>query len=643
MRLPTTSWSRLPFVCAVFVMLAAGALTRAGPASAATLVVKNTNNAGPNSLRAAVMAANADPASDRIRFAIPGTGGHVITLTTPLPTITQPVVIDGRSQPGFAGSPLIQIDNGTGDTSAVGLDFEVDSSKVLALSVTHFGTGIRFRAGDGNRVAGSWIGIDLAGVQAANYDGILITGSSSSNVIGGTDPADRNLIGGNNVAGVSIDGDGTTKNLVEGNYIGAVLGATPNFYGAELSGGTTGNHVGGTGAGQGNVISGNSRRGVDLEGAGTTGNAIQGNLIGTSPSGRRGLGNEVGIWIDDHADANTIGGTTAGAGNVVSAGTEGIQVFGSKNLIAGNDVGTDVTGSQPLGNSSVGIQVVGSANTIGGTTAAARNVVAAEEWGIAVDGSKNTVEGNYVGVDAAGTAPLRNAVGIYVHGAGTTIGGTDAGAGNVVSGNAGDGIEVDGGGVKIEGNLIGPDPSGTVLLGNGGNGVAFSKPAADNVVGGTAAAAANTIAGNVGWGVLVDGTGGSANGNAILGNPIYLDGGGISFKSGGNDSQPPPGIASVTSHGAKTDIAVNVYGKPSAVLRVEVFASPVCTAPDFGAGKEPLAAVSAPIGASGQGSVTVSVPKLPSDTGVSATATNNPASDGLPRDTSPFSPCVAAP
>src|SRR5207253_6892986 len=109
-------------------------------AHAATFPVTNTNDSGGGSLRDAIASANAAPGADTITFGVTGT----ISVTSgPLPAVTDPVVIDGRTAPGFTGAPLVQVDNGTGNSSAIGLEISAGASEVRALSVTDFGTGIQ--------------------------------------------------------------------------------------------------------------------------------------------------------------------------------------------------------------------------------------------------------------------------------------------------------------------------------------------------------------------------------------------------------------------------------------------------------------------------------------------------------------------
>jgi hypothetical protein len=218
----------------------------------------------------------------------------------------------------------------------------------------------------------------------------------------------------------------------------------------------SGTTIGGTTSGARNVISGNDGEGVIIDGAGTSGNTVSGNYIGIDASGTAALGNQSdGIEIQGDASNNTIGGTSAGARNVISAnGDAGVEIDedATGNSVLGNDIGTNAAGTSALGNVSDGVEINDRAfnNTIGGTTVEARNVISGnggagiEFFGIATTG--NMVLGNYIGTDKDGSLPLGNGsqgVIISTGASGNTIGGTSAGAGNIISGNNGAGIEID--------------------------------------------------------------------------------------------------------------------------------------------------------------------------------------------------------
>ncbi len=177
----------LALVCTASVLAWVSAAAGAG----VIFVVKNLADAGTGSLRDAITKANANAGKDTIVFKITGT----ITVATPLPAITDPVVIDARTISGFAGTPLIRIDNGTGSSSAIGLDVTAGSSKIGGLDITSFGEGIVLETGGTNTIVGNWIGIDTSGAAAGNsVAGIAIRGSSAGNTIGGLSTAARNVV-----------------------------------------------------------------------------------------------------------------------------------------------------------------------------------------------------------------------------------------------------------------------------------------------------------------------------------------------------------------------------------------------------------------------------------------------------------------
>ena len=406
----------------------------------------------------------------------------------------------------------------------------------------------------GNLVQGNLIGTAAGGggPRPNSGAGVRISAGATDNTIGGTTAAERNVISGNTLDGVAVSDLGTSRNVIQGNFIGVNAAGTAALAngdaGVDIEAGASGNVVGGTVPGAGNVISGNAVNGVELNGAGTTGNVVAGNTIGLNAVGDTAVANGLsGVMLID-ASGNTIG--VAGAGNVLSGNIQdGITGFRSNgNLIEGNYIGTDATGSIGRGNVEDGIYFEDSSNnTIGGTTPAARNVVSANGWsGITLwgAGSGNVVQGNYVGTDATGIAPLGNGEqGVLVVTSGPdTIGGTATGAGNLIAhngssgpgwdgvaimagaghlvlgntihSNSGDGLHVEGSDTIIAGNYIGTDASGTAGLGNSAWGVHLASDF--NRVGGTGAGEGNVIAGSGIDGIFID----ASNGNVIQGNYI---------------------------------------------------------------------------------------------------------------------------
>ena len=283
---------------------------------------------------------------------------------------------------------------------------------------------------------------------------------------------------------------------------------------------SNGNTIGGTAAGAGDIISTNTVEGVYMAGSA---NLIEGDRIGTNAAGSAALANSTGVLIT--GANNTVGGTAAAAGNVISGNSSsGIYLDGSAatgNLVEGNLIGTNAAGSAALANGT-GVSITGSNNTVGGTTAAAANIISGNSSiGVYIAGSAGTgnlVEGNYVGTNTASGSGLGNSTGVLITGANNTVGGTAAGAGNIISGNSSSGIYLDGStatGNLVEGNLIGTNAAGSAALANG---TGVSITGSNNTVGGTTAAAANIIAGNSSIGVYIAGSAGT--GNLVEGNYV---------------------------------------------------------------------------------------------------------------------------
>jgi CSLREA domain-containing protein len=542
------------------------------------------------SLREAINAANANAGSDTIAFDIPlnatreMTATHLlkgydldragrpeaaqtIFLETLLPPITDPVVIDGTTQPGFAGEPIIEL-NGDNIREAFfqpgeqvilnGLVITGGSSTVQGLVINRFqGNGIVLQSNN-NLIQGNYIGTDLECLSQSRmgnaWSGIVIE-NASNNTIGGTEPAARNIISANLRHGILINGTAATGNVIQGNYIGLNkfgtgvdvernpgLGNSVN--GILIEGGSN-NTIGGTEAGAANIISANTAGGIVISNREATGNLIQGNLIGTDTTGMMRLGNNGGGIIIRNAPGNTIGGTVEAARNVVvnNAGN-GIFIEGSGatgTRIVGNYIGLNASGTDAHGNSGSGIIISESTeNIIGGTEGLSRNVIAGNGGsGIRIDGSNataNSIQGNFIGTDATGSIGLGNqGSGILIHfSPHNTIGGTTTEARNVISANQAHGIMIDGSSAsnnEIRGNYIGTDVKGTGDLGNAQDGVIIIR-ARNNIVGGSEPNAQNVIANNRRNGINLQGS--TAEGNRVQGNAIGTDASGTARMGNAN-------------------------------------------------------------------------------------------------------------
>jgi len=323
------------------------------------------------------------------------------------------------------------------------------------------------------------------------------------------------------------------------------------------------NTVGGSTAAERNVISG-SGTGVYIAHSGTDGNVVKGNYIGTNASGTAAVPNDmVGVVINQGAQNNTV------EGNVISGTLHDTVIIGDSgtdgNVVKDNYIGTNAAGTGPIPNGGWGVGIVDSAqnNTVEG------NVISGNgTCGVAIGGTGttgNVVKGNYIGTNAAGTGPISNgAQGVNIAGDahGNTVGGSTAGERNVISGNQWSGVEITAGanGNAVKGNYIGTNASGTGSIPNGGRGVFIGGGCHSNTIGGTASGEGNIIAFNTEDGVQVDGA--ATTGNAIRGNSIHSNGGkGIENTDGGNEELTPPAITGFGSvmGTACPNCAIDIY------------------------------------------------------------------------------------
>ncbi len=338
---------------------------------AAEFVVSQTGDGGPGSLRQAILDANGHLGADRIVFNIPAPGVQRIDVgSNPLPVITDSVTIDGYTQPRAAANTLavgndavilieIRRTHSASETDREnydGLVLNASNCTVRGLSLTGFlrgggykqvalGVGIFAGGGGGHVMEGNFIGVPPdgfstteAGQSLSNLFGIR--SESPNNRIGGTSPAARNVISGNRIEGILVRGAGT---VIQGNYIGTDASgsrAVRNLSGVQLFVGVnvTGCLIGGTAAGAGNVISGNAIAGVQMGNA--SGVTIQGNFIGTSATGLDPVPNAKGIEMFGSSQ-NLVGGLDANAGNLIAFNvSNGISIreSGTGNRILSNRI-----------------------------------------------------------------------------------------------------------------------------------------------------------------------------------------------------------------------------------------------------------------------------------------------------------------
>ncbi|HEY0160346.1 MAG TPA: hypothetical protein VGF28_23875, partial [Thermoanaerobaculia bacterium] len=307
------------------------------------VAVTTASDFAAGSLREAIQLANSGACGSpcNITFDILPAGAYVLQLTTRLPAIEVPVILDGESQDGFTGTPIIAID---GDlfTGSTGLEFTGGSSTLRGFILNNLGGAAVQLDSDDNTVQNCWIGTNLTGTTAA-ANGTGITVSGNNNVIGGNVASARNVISGN-TTGIRLH-DTASGNSIAGNYIGTNVSgnaAVPNATGILLNDEASGNTIGGATTADRNVISGNTGVGIKLAssvlvvgsatGIGVNGavistvnnNLIKGNYIGVAADGVTSLGNGTGVELGDAAVSNHIG--LSGNGNVISGnGTAIIQ------------------------------------------------------------------------------------------------------------------------------------------------------------------------------------------------------------------------------------------------------------------------------------------------------------------------------
>ena len=435
-----------------------------------TFTVTNNADSGTGSLRWAITQSDNTPSTaakpNVINFNLGGTGlvasQRTISVLSQLPTITQPVTLNATTEAGYVGLPIIGLDGTQAGPSAIGLDIQSNHVTVKGLDVTDFNSGgILIDSSAYQNLAfvdtltNDWVGLNLAANVAGNGTfGVELRDGAFSNTL------TNDVVAGNTYNGIVITGS-SNNNVVQGSFIG-----TDNT-GVDVvddPGNSLGNGVRG-GGGSGVVINGGS----------------SGNLIGgTTTATRDDINNNesYGVYIVG-ANSNKVEGDVIDRNN-----GPGVAIVGSSyTTVSGDDIGTDASGTERtdvngnfLGNATDGVLIDGGAlhNTVGGTTTAARNLIAnSAQWGVYLSDSgtsDNLVEGNYIGTNAAGTAALPNGYnGLdIVSGASyNTVGGTTAGARNVISGNAVNGVVIAFSGASVnlvEGNYIGTNAAGTAAL-----------------------------------------------------------------------------------------------------------------------------------------------------------------------------------
>lgn len=484
-----------------------------------TTTVINTNDNGAGSLRQAIYDINTSAPPNTVNFNIPGAPPLVIALTSALPNVLQSVLIDGASQPGYGGIPLVWLDGSVLSFPNVGLNLVASNITVRGLVVDQFPNhGIQISR-DSNTVEACYV---------INNGANGIQSYMSYHMIGGTNASSRNFISGNAQDGIAIQGVfGASNVVISGNYIGLnptnllVADRMPNGgHGIYVENAADNRILGSLPAQQ--VISGNVDDGIRINGTNATGNRITGNHIGTDSTGNLAMSNGVGIVIFN-APYNVIGGTNASDRNVISGNAgSGVEIWNTHDTeVRGNYIGLRVSGSGAISNARYGVYIDSAP-----TNRIAGNVVSGNgSAGIVLNGTGSTgnrVEGNRIGLDAIGAAAPNGLHGVWLfHAPGNTIGGTGAVSRNEIVKHSEVGIYIQGSGARgnlVEGNWIGLTTNGTVA-GNG-TGVHISG-APGNTIGGPGPSYRNIISANVLDGIKISNPG--ATGNVIAANHIGTD------------------------------------------------------------------------------------------------------------------------
>jgi len=537
----------------------------------ASFTVTTLDDSGAGSLREALQGVNATApgTANTISFAVTGT----IVLASDLPDIVRPVaIVAGIAATG--NPPTVGIDcNGN-----AGLVFDIGSqgSQLVGLAIGDAsGAGVTLNAGN-ILLNNNFIGLALDGSPAGNSgDGVLVAASSSGNQIG-TNPENialseagepttavtSNVISANGGHGINLQGsDGNTivSNQIGTNVAGtAAIGNAGN--GIHLTAGADGNVIGGAYAGYnsdgeqnnptgnkgtaadivivapplGNLVSGNGGDGIRID-SNSTGNTLFGNYVGTTASGTAALGNQGdGVAIID-SDLNSLHGCQVVDNpfiyyNVVSGnGGNGIVVTNSDHVtIRANFVGLGADNATVVANGNDGVLINGtSQNTQVGGVIPLGNVIAGNANNgieVADTASGFSTLNTFAGITAFfGAAPNGNN-GILI----TSTGGNQTIQTNVISGNVNNGIEISGNAsdVTIVPNIIGLDTRGDGILANGGNGILITGTAHDIVVANqdvesnASVIRQNTVSGNGQYGIVIAG---SAYNNTIADSAIGTD------------------------------------------------------------------------------------------------------------------------
>ena len=351
-----------------------------------------------------------------------------------------------------------------------------------------------------------------------------------------------------------------------------------------------------------------------------SGCSIEGNFLGTSTDGLTNVTDDGnGIYIDNGQN-NTIGGNTPSDRNVILGG---ITIMGSNatdNVIAGNYIGTDKTGTVALSKNSPGVQIIqgASSNTIGGEYTSYRNLISGN-WmhGIWISDSgveHNNIFNNFIGTDASGENKLPNTFsGVYIADSAkyNFVGQIDAG--NVISGNTYEGVVIENcSNNLVRGNYIGTDITGNLNLGNGSYGVFIFNNSPNNMIGGDGEDSGNIIAFNSSSGIIVNGN--TSKENLISRNSIYQNGLlGIDLNQDGYTNENDLNDEDEGANGLQNYPEINtaqvsdslivtgvLYSKPNKAYKLQFFVNDSTKQSGYGEGQTFIGEILTPLGPTAQ-------------------------------------------
>jgi len=498
------------------------------------------------SLREAILASNnqiTNWGSNHIVFDLPSSAPVTISLTAPLPPLTEHTFIDGWSEPDHSSFPQVILDGSGAGSGADGIYVNRAFCTISAISIVNFdGNGIEIVRND-NSVFDCYVGVYPDGTTSGgnNRHGILIDNAPDCTI--GRRWEETMVISGNGQNGILISGASSTgielNDIHIGTDISGLLQIANGANGIRIENGASNNIIGEGRADSRLLISGNTFNGISLAGNMISGNTIMGNYIGLGIDGTTLIPNGFDGIDVEHAVNTTIGGIGDEEHNVISGnGANGVEIWSPScsncnNQFIGNIIGLDATGTLDLGNGATGIVLLDShGNTIGGNTSNHRNIISGNgNSGISLSANNsdfNTIQGNYIGTDITGTLDLGNdqdGINFFSGPQNNQIGGSEPSERNIISGNEGDGIEFSStstaiatDGNTVQGNYIGVNVNGDPLP-NFFHGIYVFSNVVGNVIGGIGTEG-NVISSNGFNGIVVNT---SCSGVTIQGNNIGSD------------------------------------------------------------------------------------------------------------------------